>query len=165
MESSLPHMGKLSQPHHLSPCWVSGCKEGLCWAASFSSIKKKLCHPLQFLHSVTASPSNNSRNLLVVLLMGKISPDQQNKEKKIKNVISGRIQIIKCNITRRLALSRHAAGPWKKIFVENLPYSGSGHKAAGVFVGSFFSCLLFTVSSLLSHLHFKGAQTKPRAEL
>lgn len=82
MESSLPHMGKLSQPHHLSPCWVSGCKEGLCWAASFSSIKKKLCHPLQFLHSVTASPSNNSRNLLVVLLVGKISPDQQNKEKK-----------------------------------------------------------------------------------
>lgn len=93
-------------PVPLLGVWV---QRGVCWAASFSSIKKKLCHPLQFLHSVTASPSNNSRNLLVVLLMGKVSPDQQNKEKK--KVISGRIQIIKCNITRRLALSRHAAGP------------------------------------------------------
>lgn len=92
--------------------------------------------------------------------MGKIHPDQQNKPPKI---ISARIHIAKCNISRRLAHSRHTPGPWKKIVVENSSYSRNGHKKPSMLIGSFFGCPLFTVSSLFISPPFQGSSDKAKS--
>jgi len=153
MESSPAYRGRWPSPMAapVLGVWVQG---RAAWGRLFPRPKEALPP------SGARAFSESVCRRLPALLMGKTCPDQQNEVKK--EILSGRIQIIKCNITRRLALPRHTAALERKSVLKTCLLQDPA-QSSGVLTGSSFGCPLFAVSSLFISPPFQRSLDKAKS--